>query len=1609
MADLGNLHFSVRLKDMTDEDRAKIEKKLSAMQTNINVGASLDANSIKGVQEKLRKTAVEVPIRIKSLSETEVNNLTSRLSKNGIKIGVSLDASKKTLTDSIQSTLSGKTFDANVRVVVQSASVQEAISRAFASAGLTIDPTQRKGLYSDMQRLYQQRYATEVQRTQAAATRAQMAVERLAQAQNAQSRASQTASHNVDAWGNRLRYNQGIVNSLRNELLSLYSIWGIKQAFVGLVEIGGEFQKQQVAIESMLGSGAKAAELFQKIKSLAIESPFSTLDLTAYIKQLTAYNIPYNELFETTKRLADVSAGLGVDMNRLILAYGQVRSAEFLKGTELRQFTEAGVPMLQMLADQFTVLEGRAVIVGEVFDKISKRQVPFEMVKKALWDMTDAGGQFYNMQAVLTDTLAGQMDKLADSWEIAVSEIAQSNGGTIGGILSGLTGLVNSWQTVLKVVTSVGLAFISYKSIATAVGAVDAVLAIRKYGLAGAAAIATKAIEGESAALAKMNVRAAAGVQRVNALKVALAGLALPSAIIAGVAALGTFLYKSYQNATKLKRALGGVLSEAASEVTDAVQGYKSLVKQLGDAAQGSEEYKAIIDKIQSQYGQYLGNLTEESRTYAYLAGQIDKVTLALKRKYAEEARQKGESEIKAEYADAISYSQKALTAGLVEAGLGKGTAQGVVMAFMESVKEGITSGTLGETSSEMGQTLNAVLQKLGLDSELDESKLKRGSLELWATKLAGAIASEAKEISDFVKATEDAFGVELGVGTTGEAAVTPKVEKAKDNTSEWKERIKLIRQAVAEYKKWKEVVGADAARQHVLESPEFASVLEYISPEGYLAEPEKIREAISKAVGGNAKLQSLYTSLGLKIDDYELSQLKEQAEIASSTLQEELEKSAKKWDLYSKMFEVTGDAEKSRAFAFSTAFNVTTPEIEDLQNKFNTALKEKGFEAEIPFTMSDAEAEKTFGKENGELYQMWRTLKEKIEGEEISVKTNIVDALKNGMSVAQRYEAALEQRDYELSIFGDDTESDAYKAVVEKWEQSLNELRSELTMLNPAFQQLFGDTFGMGVTEMKRIYAAAQALVNLIRTTGTPDVDADGNTVGYSFTGTDGKESYITADSLKNVEGQLDKFSNKTNKASSAFDTLLAKLREGKTEDVTFELAAKAVAELSEAAAGAASDLSGMFENLGNEGLADTIGLIGSVAGGFGQMANAAASFASGNYLGGITSALSGITGIIGSIAAAHDKKLDRKIEKSKVRAQKLQNVYDAIERGLEHFLGSGKDYKVTQAEEEVERYQELRRLITQIRSKKKISVTDLAALQEYKEELSNLEARVTAYETGGAYAYQRQLYMEELEELQYQLEKEEAKKKSDASTIADYEDEIAELEQEIADFAEETLDELYGLNLQDWASDLGDALFDAWQEGADGVEAYEDAVSDLMGDLMNEVLKVTLLEPALEELQEMLFGEDGLGGMFGEDFELDESEIESIADYLMGISSKTDDYYDALDKLNEYMEEKYGVSLKEESESSGLSKSISSVTEETADLLASYVNAIRADVSAKREYVRQMAEELMPAYNTIAQAQLTQLQAIQANTATNAEYAEAIYDILHRNILGTNTFKIA
>ncbi|WP_456095223.1 tape measure protein [Paraprevotella xylaniphila] len=536
MADLGQLWFSLGIKDNTQAGIEEAMKRFDKLNAKLKLG--IDKNVFKSAITSYLK-GQEFKARI-----------TPTLPKNTGKL--SMEVNKQTLRGSVNEALKGKEFEARVKMVVEKASVQDAIRQAFSKAGLNYNTTA-----SDVR----QQRIMEIQARMS--QRAALSQIQLAAAHSRAQRAADLQAASSERLNRSMKSGTNISSQLRNQIANLYSLYTIERFVTQIVEIGGEFQKQLIALKSILGDAGRAETIFGKIRDLAVESPYTFKDLTGYTKQLAAFSIPYEELYDTTNRLADISSGLGVDMGRLILAYGQVRSAAFLRGQEVRQFTEAGIPLLDELAKKFSMLEGRVVSVGEVFDKISRREVPFQMVKDVLWDMTNAGGKFYNMQAVLTESLSGKLDKLKDSYEIMLADIAQANNGIIGGSLDMLAGLTGHWKELAGAIGELIVIYGSYKA------AIMAVTTYRKLGMTVLRqAVAEKALAtSANIALSNSEALAAARTKLLTLAKTRLIGVlkslwAVTAAnpyfwVAAGVSSLVYAIYKLSTAAT---------VAEAANE-----------------------------------------------------------------------------------------------------------------------------------------------------------------------------------------------------------------------------------------------------------------------------------------------------------------------------------------------------------------------------------------------------------------------------------------------------------------------------------------------------------------------------------------------------------------------------------------------------------------------------------------------------------------------------------------------------------------------------------------------------------------------------------------------------------------------------------------------------------------------------------------------------------------------------------------------------------------------------------------------------------------------------------------------------------------------------------
>lgn len=511
--------------------------------------------------------------------------------------------------------------------------------------------------------IMRERESQEIQKTAKMRAQAEAAQVRLNNAQekgvattNAQTKAFQTQS--------------GVLTGLRQFMNSYLSILGAYRLVNNIKEITAEFELQRVSLRALTQDAEFADSLFNRIKATAIESPFSVKQMVTYTKQLAAYRVENEKLYDTMNMLADMSAGLGVDMNRLILAFGQVKAASVLRGQELRQFTESGIPLVDLLAVKFSQLRNEVVSTGEVFDLISKRQVPFQMIADIFEEMTSEGGRFYQMQKKQAESLYGVYENLKDNIQIAMDEVGKANRGMLMGAGKVFTELAKHLQDIIDLLGIGIITFTAYKVAMMVAAQGEKGLALSKTLVTAANAALTKSEVKSTAArsaavfvldeaIASHNVYAACVARAALAnnvftrsfWKLAAAVVANPIvAAVTGVAAavaIGTTAYKKH---IEKLRSADEAQKRVAKTTAEAAEVQKEQVSTLKQYTKAIEEQDALI-KSQGR------SLTEFAKIWPELAKKYkDDIEYQKALDSASENRRKAIEALQSQYSGYFDY-----------------------------------------------------------------------------------------------------------------------------------------------------------------------------------------------------------------------------------------------------------------------------------------------------------------------------------------------------------------------------------------------------------------------------------------------------------------------------------------------------------------------------------------------------------------------------------------------------------------------------------------------------------------------------------------------------------------------------------------------------------------------------------------------------------------------------------------------------------------------------------------------------------------------------------------------------------------------------------------
>lgn len=1555
MADLGNLNFGVHLKDYTEQEYEAIKKKL----VNMHVTTS---------------------------------------AKVGLKVDI------KEIEDKVEALLKNKTY--KVKLDVDSESIKK-LKEAFKGQG--VDASELRAMRGVSQIIRADAYVN-----------SQKALEQLRIARMQAAKASDTHNAAMKRTNTTMSSQSRIAGELKNQIANVYSIYTLERFVRGLYTIGGEFQKQRIALTSILGDSMKAETIFNRIKDLAVVSPFQFKELASYTKQLSAYSIPYEELYDTTKRLADISAGVGVDMGRIILAYGQVRSAAFLRGQELRQFTEAGIPLVDELAKRFTKLTGVVTSAGDVFDKISRREVSFGMVKDVLWDLTNEGGKFYNMQEALAESLAGKWSNLQDAWDVMMADIAESNSGVLSDSLELLTDLMKHWEAVAAILGILVGVYGSYKTAVIAVNVVEK--ANLKIEAIQSIVNRARAIKGLTSATKAQTVAqwALNAAMKANPWMIA-------------ITAIGTLvsLYMALGDKTKSlsekTRELNIEFEKNIENIKEQENKAKGYISKIFDKTNGIDEQRRAYINLQKIYPSVFDNMKFEQFLLEGEYQAIQKVISASKER--EKIKSAGvvieatnnRNEAKRQLDALKMQRQQVATLPGGSAKLGdidkRIKSQTEILeqaqkALNDALKtyETYTSTKGGQQGKEPAWFKKATelyekfdIERLKPDSEggfqkyieniVGANEDASSTLNEW-TKKEGEWNEETRKSIDKAKQLKSATDEILK--TFGRVTKETK-SAAKDPIAEqWKDRADLISKALSLYDKWKKIEGEEAASQRVKGVSEFAPIFDKNGVNLDLSDPSKtyqyIQDQLNKSKG---KQMELYLSLGVKKENINYDNVKKGVDDALKEIERYISQAGEKWDLYKKLFEATGNKSLSMNIAFGEEVSFKSI-VDDLRSQLYTALEDAGskFSVTDVLAMKEDDVKKQFGE--GVILKLYQSINEESKKMRSESLENLLGMIEDYKDYAQKIkdiernlqkdladiesqrgqlgeeatDRLIAQRKKKASEDAASTKFEQFKSS-EDWAKTFDDLdRLSSATLSRLIKNLeeFKNTTGQSlkVNEFKELVNVlkklrdesesrnpfktlsegikeyAEATEKLKKAQKELGFIQDGGEVTTSISETSHTETKKTDSGLSYQTKVVDKLTPKLKTLADAEKEVTdAQDKQNEASDKV-QVGFGDIVDMANLLIGTLGDLGSAFDALGNDSIGDTLSTVQEVAGGLLNTAQSGATLfagiSSGNPMAimqGATGIVSGITGIIGSIAKVHDKKLDKAIQRSQLEVKKLSNDYKNLQSVIERQLGA----------------------VTQSQS---------------KEMIANLQ--------------------KQQEEVQKQMKAEQDKKDSDASKIEDYKQQYIELGEQIKYFYEDLASEQFGIDLKGWSDQISEALVNAFANGEDAAKAFDDTVADIMRNVIKEMISLNVIKPAMDKLRDYLFGDKGIftdssaGGT-----NLTEQEAAGLMQQLGSLRGTISDSKKIWDYLNAAAK-KMGISLEETNASNTLSKGIQeNITEETANILASYINGIRADVSVKRALLEKWGNEILPKYNVIAEQQLTQLRAIANNTLRSAQNTEA------------------
>lgn len=1357
---------------------------------------------------------------------------------------------------------------------------------------------------------------------------------------------------------------------LSRQLALLFSVSQIEGYISKLAKVRGEFELQQRSLQAILQNKSQADQIFNKTVQLAVKSPFQIKELVTFTKQLAAYRIESDKLYDTTKRLADVSAGLGVDMGRLILAYGQVKAAAYLRGTEVRQFTEAGINLYGELQRYFQEVKGEAYTTAQIVDMISKRKVTFEDIENIFQRLTDKGGLFYNMQEIQAETLQGKISNLKDSIDVMLNSIGKANEDTLKGTIDAVKSLIDNWETVAnvgKTLTEVTISLIiSYKILNGSFGtaAKNAMTQAKHFGV----------LKGMMAGLSGQATKLGASLKTAFLGAIPLLGLTTAIELFSHLISV----QREYSNAQKEadnKYYKGQVrvseienLSVTLDEKTSKPkikEALNALVKEMNNegfsieikANLSEKEAKQQYDNLLEQHKNYLDamlvldqqyNLDTKNNSWFFWQKDYEDADKNLKESYTRAVSKI--PEIQSEIAkllkagtgidDTMREELKSLEQGVKESGSLKAlqdyynklekllnkikkTIGGDVVFAGDVYIPTISETTFSGVKSNILEGVRGIIDTLDKSGEKIKEKVRDVFTKAFSNKLLNEDAKVAlarrfiNENSEIANLIEEILTDEFNLDFTKKTKTDNKNEPDIDTKLQrdiLAERITLIKELNKEYEKLSKVMGSDKAAKTVMER--YTSQLKDVKmPKNIIGDvflPNKENTAkalqeLAKIITDFRKKIGAQKDANVLFDEKDAEDIKKQLDITKKNI----ESMFNGLDLHKKL----KDAGLSEA------------EVQQLFPGLAKTLDDVQRSIDIEFQTKYAD---TYKDPNTQQYKDYQDAIKKIGQQRDKESTDLTIRILKDYKTQLSEQLQLDKWYYEekaniaKATLTDEQRAQAESNLKKKYDKKTDENTWKTFQNTDEYIKLFENLDYSSTVAIDSILEKLEKFRGSLKS--------------------------LPPEQLKTIIEQLEKLKGEKLDRNPIMGIVEAfkDLKNAKPEDkqkaiadlgAAFEKNAEKIDKFNSAFGEVSSMLSSFGVDVPEE-ISESLNGMSQAFSGAGEFAS---SYATGNVLGMVTGGMKTIAGIgntIGSIFGIgnKNKKKEREIQRQIKNIESLGRAYDELKEKMEAAW----------------------------------SADDLRT--QTKDTIANLDQQIESYEN--------------------MINSEEAKKDSDRDRIDEWNDAINELKKTRQEILDQQKLELGGIGgeseYKDAASSFVQAWMDAFNETEDGLKALNENFDSFIENLIVKQATMRLAQGRLKELFEKIdesVTEGSVGGI-----NLTKEELANIQ--ALGESALKGLNEDLL-ALMETLGYK-GTSVGQKSELSALTQSIQGVSETTAEALEALLNSIRFFVNQQTTDIAAIRVLLEARYSLESQSGESNPMIVELRAQTR--YLEILSDRIDR-----------